>query len=256
MNETLHIADTMMTLLWTMIRVSGVVMMAPLLGAVFIPARVRIIVVGVLSVAMLPAIGDIPQISPLSVEGFLVVIRELAFGLAIGFLLKLAVEAAVLAGQVISNGMGLSFATVVDPQRGGMPLLGRLYIIIATLLLMANNVHLTLISMVADSFRLIPIGTGNISTGTARFIADFGSAIFSGGLQLALPSIVAILMVNVSFGVISRAAPTLNLFAVGFPISMLVGFFVITISFKNHGPVWEGLFSNALSSISRVIGGG
>jgi len=152
--------------------------------------------------------------------------------------------------------MGLSFATVVDPQRGGMPLLGRMYIIIATLLLMASNAHLALIGLVAESFRLMPIGTATVSAQSARFIADFAAAIFSGAVQLALPSIVAILMVNISFGVISRAAPTLNLFAVGFPITMLIGFFIITMSLRNHGPVWETLFARAFTGISRVIGGG
>ncbi len=255
MDATLQIADTMMMLMWTMIRISGVVMMAPVLGAVFVPARVRILIVGVLAVAMLPVVGNIPEVNPLSIAGFLTVIRELIFGLAIGFILKLAIEAAVLAGQVVSNGMGLSFATVVDPQRGGIPMLGRMYIIVATLLLIASNAHLALISMVAESFRMVPIGTGTISVGTARFVAEFASIIFSGAVQLALPSIVAILMVNISFGVISRAAPTLNLFAVGFPISMLVGFFVITVSLRNHGPVWEEQFSKALFAIGKIIGG-
>jgi len=256
MIATLHIADDALTLLWIMIRVSGVVMMAPVIGAVFVPARIRVLIVGVLAVAMLPLVGGLPGYSPLSVAGVLAIARELTFGLAIGFMLKLAVEAAVLAGQVISNGMGLSFATVVDPQQGGIPLLGRLYIIVATLLLMAANAHLALIAILAESFRVMPLGSAGISADSARLIADFATIIFSGALQLALPSIVAILMVNIAFGVISRAAPTLNLFAVGFPISMLIGFLIITIGMSNQGVVWDHQLNEALSSIGRITGGG
>jgi flagellar biosynthetic protein FliR len=181
--------------------------------------------------------------------------QEIIIGIAIGFILKLAIEAAVFAGQVISIGMGLSFATVVDPQQGGTPLLGRFYIIIATLLLLSVNAHLALIQIVADSFSLVPIGSGGISAVEAWQIVQFASLMFVGAMKLALPAVVAILMVNVSFGVISRAAPTLNLFAVGFPITLMTGFIVMTLATRNHAAVWEEQFSLAFAAIGRLFGG-
>jgi len=256
MLTVLQIADTLMTTMWTMLRVGGVIIIAPLLGAVFIPARVRVLTAIVLTVAMLPIVGETPAFSPLSLTGLVTIAQELTIGLAIGFILKMAVEAAVFAGQVISVGMGLSFATVVDPQQGGTPLLGRFYIIVATLLMLAANAHLALIQILAESFGLIPIGTGGISAPDARQIVEFASLMFVGAMQLALPAVVAILMVNVAFGVISRAAPTLNLFAIGFPITLMTGFIVMILSVPSHGAVWDVQFAEAFTAIALMLGGG
>ncbi len=256
MLTVVQIADTLMAITWTLLRVSGVVLIAPLLGAVFVPARVRILIGLVLAVAMLPVVGELPTFSPLSALGLYTISQELIIGIAIGFLLKLVVEAAVFAGQVISIGMGLSFATVVDPQQGGTPLLGRFYIIIATLLLLSVNAHLALIQIVADSFSLVPVGSGGITAVEARQVVDFASLMFVGAMQLALPAVVAILMVNVSFGVISRAAPTLNLFAVGFPITLMTGFIIMIMATRNQGVVWDAQFAAAFAAIGRLLGGG
>jgi len=256
MLTTLQITDTLLAIVWTMLRVSGMVLIAPLLGAVFVPARLRLLLGLVLAVAMLPVVGELPTFSPLSALGLYTIAQELIIGFSIGFILKLAVEAAVFAGQVISMGMGLSFATVVDPQQGGTPLLGRFYIIIATLLLLTANAHLALIHIVAESFSLVPIGSGGIGAPEARQIVEFASLMFVGAMQLALPAVVAILMVNVSFGVISRAAPTLNLFAVGFPITLMTGFLVMIMATRNHGVVWDAQFAAAFSAIGQLLGGG
>ena len=256
MLTVMQIADTLFATMWTMLRISGVVLIAPLLGAVFVPARVRILVGLVLAVAMLPVVGEIPTVSPLSAWGLYAIAQELIIGVAIGFILKLAVEAAVFAGQVISIGMGLSFATVVDPQQGGTPLLGRFYIIVATLLLLSVNAHLGLIQIVADSFTLVPIGSEGITAPKAWEVASFASVMFVGAMQLALPAVVAILMVNVAFGVISRAAPTLNLFAVGFPITLMTGFIVMILATRNHAVVWDAQFASAFAAIGQLLGGG
>jgi len=123
-------------------------------------------------------------------------------------------------------------------------------------LLLALDAHLALIDIVAKSYALIPIGAGGIDAGAARFLVDFARVLFVGAMQLALPSVVAILMVNISFGVISRAAPTLNLFAVGFPISMTMGFVVLIFAVRGNGPIWTMQFNKALVAIGQLLGGG
>lgn len=248
------LSETIFRVLWAALRVSGVVMIAPIFGAMFIPTRIRLIITMVIAVAMLPVEGPIPAFSPLSIEGFLAVSQELAFGIAIGFMLKIAIETAVTAGQLVSTGMGLSFATVVDPQAGGMPLLGRFYLIIATLLLLAGNAHLQLIQVLAQSYSMLPIGSAGLGAGAARQIADFGGLMFVGAVKLALPAMTAMLMVNVAFGVISRAAPTLNLFAVGFPITLLMGFLIILLDVDAHGTIWNGQFAETLAELNRILG--
>ena len=250
------LADTVFHVMWTALRVAGVVMIAPILGAMFVPNRVRLLVTMVLAFAMLPVAGEVPAFSPLSVQGFLAVAQELVIGVAIGFLLKVAIEAAVLAGQIVSSGTGLSFAMVVDPQAGGIPLLGRFYLIIATLLMLAMNAHLQLIEVIAASYRLVPMGAGGLDFAEGRLVADFASLMFVGALKLALPSIAAMLMVNVAFGVISRAAPTLNLFAVGFPITLLMGFLVMLLDVGAHGPIWQAQLTETFAAIERLLAGG
>lgn len=254
MATTAQIADGLFAILWTVLRVGGVVMLAPLLGAMYVPRRMRLAIALVLSLALLPAAGKPPALDPLSGGGLLAITQELIVGLAIGFVLRVATESALLAGQLISTGMGLSFATVVDPQNGGMPLLGRFYIVVASLLLLATNAHLSLIALVAQSFTVVPIGSGGIGPADARVIADFGATMFAGALQLALPSVIAILMVNVAFGVISRAAPTLNLFAVGFPITILLGLFILITSIRTQGPVWQSQMGEAFDLLTRMLG--
>ncbi|MCC7329026.1 MAG: flagellar biosynthetic protein FliR [Gammaproteobacteria bacterium] len=249
------LTDTLFHILWAALRVGGMVMVAPVLGAMFVPNRVRLLITLVLSFAMLPAVGQLPAYSPLSLPGLLAVGQELLIGLAIGFLLKIAIEAAVLGGQIVSSGTGLSFAMVVDPQSGGIPLLGRFYLIIATLLMLAANAHLQLIQVLASSFALVPVGSGGIGFGDARLVADFASLMFVGAVKLALPSVAAMLMVNVAFGVISRAAPTLNLFAVGFPVTMLMGFLVILMDIGSHGPIWQAQLTATFDAMGRLLAG-
>lgn len=250
------LVDTLFHILWATLRVGGMVMVAPVFGAMFVPTRVRLLITLVLSFAMLPAVGPLPSYPPLSVAGLLAVAQELIIGVAIGFLLKIAIEAAVIGGQIVSSGTGLSFAMVVDPQAGGIPLLGRFYLIIATLLMLSVNAHLQLIQVLAASFALLPIGGGGIGPDAMRLVADFAGLMFLGAVKLALPSVVAMLMVNVAFGVISRAAPTLNLFAVGFPITLLMGFLVILMDIGSHGPIWQAQLTETFNAINRVLGGG
>ena len=154
-------------------------------------------------------------------------------------------------------GMGLAFATVVDPNSGGVPLLGRYYVVIATLLLLASNAHLMLIEVVATKLRVHAARIARIRAARrVAAVANFGAVMFAGAIHLALPPVVAILMVNISFGVISRAAPTLNLFAVGFPVAILMGFFVLVLSVSNHGVFWETQSGRAFDTLGLLLGAG
>ncbi len=251
-----QLADLIMTMMWGMLRVTGVALIAPVLGSVMVPVRIRLLIGIGLGVAMLPSLGSVPDYSPLSGLGLFAVAREIAIGMTLGFVLRLAVDAALIAGQVVSMGMGLAFATVVDPNSGGIPLLGRFYVLIATLLLLATNAHLMLIEVLASSYGFIPIGSAGFGLPGVAAVVGFGSVMFAGAIHLALPSVIAILMVNISFGVISRAAPTLNLFAVGFPVAILMGFVVLVLSINNHGVFWESQNNQAFDAMARLLGAG
>ena len=256
MTTLTELVDVLTTIMWGMLRVTGVALIAPVLGSLLVPVRIRVLIGVALAIAMLPVLGEVPDYSPLSLLGIFTIMREIAIGMAMGFVLSLAVDAALIAGQVVSMGMGLAFATVVDPNSGGVPLLGRFYVVIATLLLLATNAHLMLVEVLAASYSFMPIGTDGFGLPGVAAIVGFGAVMFAGAIQLALPAVVAILMVNIAFGVISRAAPTLNLFAVGFPVAIMMGFIVLTLSIGTHGVFWEMQMMQAFQMLERLLGAG
>jgi flagellar biosynthetic protein FliR len=187
---------------------------------------------------------------------FLLMAQEVVIGFAIGFILRLVIDAAVVAGQVLSISMGLHFATVVDPQQGGTPTLSQFYVIVASLLIVTSNAHIALIELLGASFESLPIVGPGLSADSAWLVAGLAGSMFVAGLQIALPAVAAILIVNVAFGVVSRAAPTLNLFAVGFPITMIIGFIVTLIGFRSVLPVWLQSANDAFTAIVQVLNAG
>jgi flagellar biosynthetic protein FliR len=133
-----------------------------------------------------------------------------------------------MGGQLLANTMGLSFAFNVDPLRGtGTPVLGQFYTIIATLTFLALNGHIAIIQAMVDGFATMPVGTAGLGAEGFAQIALYGSQMFRGALMVALPGLTALLIVNLAFGVVSRAAPSLNLFAIGFPVTLIGGLLIV-----------------------------
>jgi flagellar biosynthetic protein FliR len=157
--------------------------------------------------------------------------QEILVGIAMGFAVQLVFDAIALGGQVISMSMGLGFAVFLDRVRGvNVPVLGQLFLMVGMLVFLSLDGHLALIQLVADSFQLLPISAGGLSSDALSNLLQWSSQVFVIALKIALPAITGLLVVNLAFGVTSRAAPTLNLFAIGFPVAMLLGFVVIFLS--------------------------
>jgi flagellar biosynthesis protein FliR len=218
-------------------RIGACLMVAPVFGARFVPARTRILLAVALTALIVPLLPA-PAIAPFSGEGFVVVAQQLLIGVALGFALQVVFDALGLAGQLLANSMGLSFAFNVDPLRGSSTAaLGQLYIILATLVFLALGGHLALIQVLVDGFTPMPVGASLPREGLWAVVL-WGGTLFSGAISIALPGVTALLIVNLAFGVMSRAAPSLNLFAVGFPISLIVGLVVVL---AGMGPLVEGI---------------
>jgi flagellar biosynthesis protein FliR len=218
-------------------RIGACLMVAPVFGARFVPARTRVVLAVALTALVVPLLPA-PSIAPFSGEGFVVVAQQLLIGVALGFALQVVFDALGLAGQLLANSMGLSFAFNVDPLRGSSTAaLGQLYIILATLVFLALGGHLALIQVLVDGFTPMPVGAGLPREGLWAIVL-WGGTLFSGAISIALPGVTALLIVNLAFGVMSRAAPSLNLFAVGFPISLIVGLVVVL---AGMGPLVEGI---------------
>jgi flagellar biosynthetic protein FliR len=219
------------------------------IAANFVPARVRLLLAAATTILVAPLL-PLPNISPFSLEGVIVTIQQIIIGLAVAFVLQLIFDALAMGGQLLSNSMGLGFAFNVDPLRGvGTPVLGQLYMILVTLTFLALNGHLLLIELLAMGFTTMPVAAGGLSSEQLWNVVAWGSQLFSGALMVALPGMTALIVVNLAFGVMSRAAPSLNLFAVGFPISLIFGLIVIYIGM----PAVQSTFIESLDAAFDLI---
>lgn len=215
-------------LFWPFVRIGSCLMVAPTFAAVAVPARVRIVLAGAIALIVAPLIASPTDVAPFSGAGAVVTVQQILIGVALGFCLQLIFDSVTMGGQLLASSMGLSFAQNIDPVRGAStPVVGQLYNILLMLTFLALDGHLRLIEVLVDGFRTLPIGVNGLGAEGLWSIVSWGTQIFGGALAVALPGVTALLIVNLAFGVVSRAAPTLNLFAVGFPISLVLGLVII-----------------------------
>ncbi len=219
---------------WPFVRIGGLVAVAPLFNSRNIPQRVKLLLVVSLTFLIGPALPPMPDVALMSPAGFLLTGQQLLIGMMLGFIVQMVFDAMVVAGETAAMSMGLGFATFLDSERGvSVPVLSQFYLILATLTYLAINGHLMLLEVLADSFRSLPVAVPeDLQTGRELLWAllSFASTMFAGALQIALPAVSALLIVNIAFGVISRAAPSLNMFAIGFPVSLVMGFAIVLVS--------------------------
>ena len=240
--------------LWPFLRVGAMVMAAPLFGTGLVPARVRVLLAAAVTFVLVPGLPQPPSATTLSAAWFLTLVQQLVLGLALGFLLRLVFEAVVMGGELISLSMGLSFAQMADPLRGAQTTaLSQMFLILATLLFLAMDGHLAIIELTARSFELAPVGPRGLSPAAARQLASFGGWVFLGGVQIALPAMTALLLVNLAFGVMSRAAPSLNALAVGFPIALLFGYMILIAALPTLRTAFEALLNGAWSASAVLL---
>jgi flagellar biosynthesis protein FliR len=215
--------------LWPFLRIGACLMVAPIFGTRFVPARFRIVLAAAITLIVAPLLPPPPDVSPFSGTGVVITVQQLIIGIAVGFVLQIVFDALAMGGQLLANTMGLSFAFNVDPLRGtGTPVLGQFYTLIATLTFLALNGHIAIIQALVDGFGTMPVGTAGLGATALGDIALYGSQLFRGALMVALPGLTALLVVNLAFGVVSRAAPSLNLFAIGFPATLIGGLLIVT----------------------------
>jgi flagellar biosynthetic protein FliR len=228
---TINIAELqplIAALFYPFVRIGACLMVAPVFGAHFVPRRLRIVLAVAISLLIAPLLPKAELPAMLSMAGITVTAQQLLIGVALGFVLQLMFDALSLGGQLLANGMGLGFAFNLDPLRGvSTPALGQLYVILGTLTFLSLNGHTAVLQLLVDSFRGWPVGVDGPDRDTLQRLANWGGLIFSGALRIALPGVTALLVVNLAFGVVSRAAPSLNLFAVGLPVTLAVGTAVV-----------------------------
>lgn len=244
------LVETLALYVWPFVRVGAFLMVMPLIGSSFTPVRVRLLLALVLTVVIAPIVPPAATQDVLSAAGLVTMIQEIGIGVAMGFLVQLVFDAIALGGQVIGMSMGLGFAVFLDRARGvSVPVLGQLFLMLGMLVFLSLDGHLAMIQLLVESFRAWPISEGGLTLPVLSELLLWTAQLFVFAVKIALPAITALLIVNLSFGIMSRAAPTLNLFAVGFPVAMLLGFMVI---FLNMGVLVENISTFLGMSISKV----
>lgn len=241
-------------LLWPLTRILGMIAVAPIFGHRSLPARFKVALGVFITLAVMPGLPPMPTaIDMFSVQGGFILFQQLLIGVAIGFVMRIAFAAVDMAGHFCAMSMGLGFATFFDPQSSGQTTaVTQLFVVIAMLFFLAMNGHLMLIMAVAESFVTIPLAAES-STGINFIrIVSWGEHIFSTGLQLALPVIAALLIANLALGILSRTAPQLNLFGIGFPVTISIGLIVIALAFPRMAVPLERLINNSFDTIYQI----
>lgn len=239
---------------WPSLRIGGFILAAPIASEATIPRRVKIVLTLALAFLLAPLAPVPTALSIFSGAGVLTAVQEILIGVAIGMVMQLAFDALTFAGQTISMTMGLGFATLVDPQRGAnVPVLGQVFMIMGILTYLTINGHLMLLGALANSFQTLPIGAANIDKDFLLSVATWGARIFETGLLVALPAVIALVIVNLALGVVTRAAPQLNLFGIGFTITLLCGFFVLMVGLDGIMVGISGLIDSALAAVVDLV---
>ncbi|MBT2969303.1 MAG: flagellar biosynthetic protein FliR [gamma proteobacterium symbiont of Ctena orbiculata] len=240
--------------LWPMVRISAMLLMMPLFSSRQVPARFRLILMVLVTLLVAPTLPPQPQADVLSHTGFIIMLQQILIGVMMGFILQMVFGALVFGGQVIAYSMGLGFASMVDPTNGvQVPVVAQFYLILATLLFLIFNGHLLSIELIADSFSTMPVAVDGITRNSMLDVVAWGSRLFTGGLLIALPIVGAMLMANMGMGVVMRAAPQLNIFSIGFPITMLLGFSLIWVTLPNVFSVFNELLDEAFQYLMLTL---
>lgn len=241
--------------LWPLSRILALVATAPLLGNPSVPVRIKLGLAVMITVLVMPLVEkSLPQIDPASGVGFAILLQQILIGIAMGLVMRIVFVAVEMAGELIGLQMGLGFAVFFDPQNSGqIDIVGRFLGVIASLAFLAIDGHLIMIALISQSFSTLPIGLEGMTNATFTTLANWGSEIFKSGLQLSLPVLTALLITNLALGVLTRVAPQLNIFAVGFPLTLSIGLLVMALSMPFYAPILEHLVQDGLNLMMGIL---
>ena len=242
------------TFIWPFVRISSMFVSLPLFSIQSVTPKLRVLLSLLVTFTLLPTLPVMPDIDLFSPAGWMVTAQQLLIGLATGFILQMVFSIMLFAGQSIAYSMGLGFASMVDPATGVQtPVVAQLFVIVSTLLFLAVDGHLLLIEMLVQSFQTLPVDVVGLDKDSLWRLIAWSSQIFAGGVLLALPVMSVLLFINISFGVASKAAPQLQLFGVGFPITIVLGMALIWIGLPSILEGFSDMLHQSFSFVSEML---
>lgn len=237
-------------ILWPFLRTLAVFTSAPVLSSRAFPVRARIALAFFVALAVQPSLADQPLVPLDSPEAFGTVVQQVGIGLSIGFAARLVVAVMELAGQVVGFQMGLGFAAFFDNATSAQSsAMGRFYGNMAILLFIALNGHLLLIMAVVNSFAAFPVDQNFLQAAGTLQLHTLGTELFASGFWIALPVVAMLMFANLALGIISRVAPQMNIFAIGFPVTLGVGLLGVTVML----PLLEQPYTSLLERVMELF---
>jgi len=242
-----------MSFIWPLTRILGLIAIAPPFGNSTIPVQIKIAFGIVIALIITPSIPTLTDADPLSLSGMMVMAQQFIIGLGMGFIMRLVFAAIELAGTVTGMTMGLGFASFFDPQtKGNSSAISQFLVLLATVLFFSFNVHHAMLIALMNSFKTIPISTTLQSGFDFHRLTIWGEQIFVSGLKLSIPLVAALLLTNVALGILTRAAPQLNLFGIGFSITISVGFLIFSMILPYLSLPIENLFQQGIEAMQTL----
>ena len=235
-------------------RISGLFIAMVGLSARSIPTPVRNLLAILLTIMIVPMIPPVPITNLISLGAFIEIMKQLIIGITIGFISMMVINTFVLAGQIIAMQTGLGFASIVDPVNGiNVPAVGQFYLILATLLFWTFDGHLFMIEMIVVSFDAFPINDAWFTPEQFKEVALWAGWMFISAVTIALAPIVSLLIVNLAFGVMTKASPQLNIFSIGFAIAQLTGLMIIWLTLANQAHHFEQQWVRAQTLMCDLV---
>ena len=243
--------------LWPFVRILTLIATAPPFNQPNVPTMVKVGLAALLTVIISPLLGPLPTVGVSSASGLLILAQQILIGGAMGLSMQVVFAAVEAGGEFAGLQMGLGFAQLITPTAtGGATLvLANLLNVFCTLMVLAIDGHLRLISALMDTFTTLPISTANLQPHGFETIAAWGGSIFSGGLMMCMPIVAVILMANISVGILNRAAPQIGVYQVGFAITLLTGVVMLDITLPNLIPYIGQLIEAGFNALFATIAG-
>ncbi len=232
--------NAFLVFLLVLTRLTGALVLNPILGRRAVPAILKVGLALIISIMVFPALGDTATPFPTPLSFMLALVREIVIGYALGLMVNLLISALLVGGEIMDMEMGASVAKIYDPQSNvSMPLTGTALNVMLTLIFFSTNAHLTLIRLVAESFRMFPPGPTMIASEIGRYIPAILGDVLVLGLKIAMPVLTIELLSEAGLGVLMRIVPQINVFVVGIQIKLGIGFLVVILALPAIGRLMD-----------------